>query len=112
MLIVFKRGDHTEPNTSPAFDETCIKSLFTKERILNKDIFSKHVYVSLDPACGGARSKCAIVSCIYTEDDNMVVCTFIYFSYSRTHQRFIAAADSVVVVVISTAFTILIHTRY
>lgn len=58
------------------FDKAALQKL--KENVYNKTETVKHIFVSVDPAAGGARSKFAIVSCIYTGDNGskMVVCVF------------------------------------
>ena len=72
------RGVQTTPLIKPAFDHPSIRYLAEKEDQIYKNIeHVKHVFVSIDPAAGGQKSKYAVVSCIY-KDHKMVVsnCSF------------------------------------
>lgn len=64
-----------------AFDKAALVRL--KDNIYRKTETVKHIFVSVDPAAGGARSKFAIVSCIYprAKSTKMVVRNFPQPSY-------------------------------
>ena len=69
------RGVQTSTNIRPAFDQAAINILESNPSQIYSDTSDvKQVFVSVDPAAGGSKSKYAVISSIYV-DHKMVVST-------------------------------------
>lgn len=60
-------------NVIPAFDRSCVTDILEVKPLYRDNHHIRHVFVAVDPACGGTRSKYAIVSCIYPDHIRDVV---------------------------------------
>jgi hypothetical protein len=60
------KGIQSNSLSSPAFDSRSVIKLLEKESLYSKQPpDARHVFVTYDPACGGAKSRCAVTSSIY-----------------------------------------------
>ncbi len=84
------RGVQTNNWTRPAFDALSVKNIKSEQKIYTSSQHVKHIFVSVDPAAGGNKSKYAILSCIYVDGHKMVVSTiiFLFFFLYDDHLRF------------------------
>lgn len=67
------KGIETDSDRTPVFQEHKIELLKTNMAIYSKYLEPKHIFVSVDPSCGGDNSKTAITSFMYDMDANMIV---------------------------------------
>ncbi len=93
-----KRNIPTD-SSYPAFDEEHIKRLLSPDRDHKTRDEQRHVFFSIDPACGGDRSKYAMTSCIFQLGEmivsfffppppysNILGCDFIIKFLEYTHE--------------------------
>jgi hypothetical protein len=66
------RGVEVDSNVTPAFDHNYVTKLRDADRLIDLPITIRHVFVTVDPAAGGDRSKFAVVSCVYFDQKIMV----------------------------------------
>jgi len=66
------KGIQTNNLSRPAFSKISVERLREKECEFFIDRFYKNIFVSIDPAAGGDKSKYAIVSCIYNNHQMVV----------------------------------------
>jgi hypothetical protein len=72
--LLESRGIHSDSSHRQDFyDEWIEKCLKDKNNIYRSRDYKPVVFTTIDPAAGGLRSRYAIVSCIYTNDDTQVV---------------------------------------
>ena len=83
-------------NIRPAFNDKDVRILLKPETMYNESRRMQQIFVSVDPAAGGSKSKYAIISCIYVNKSKMVVsilCVFIpefrYHTITIFHPSFI-----------------------
>jgi len=79
--LVETKGLEVETGTFPAFDPHQIEAMFASPPISDLS-HEKNVFLAIDPAAGGDRSKYAIISAIYNEKSrNFIVKIFFLFFF-------------------------------
>ncbi len=88
LFIIYKwkktitfRGIQTNNGTRPVFDAISVKNIKSEEKIYASTQHVKQIFVSVDPAAGGNKSKYAILSCIYVDGHKMVVSQYYIFLF-------------------------------
>lgn len=72
------RGLPGSSSVRPAFDKDSLDKL--QRSCFQENSYQKHVFISIDPACGGSRSKYAIVSAFFC-NGVMVVSAFFFYCF-------------------------------
>lgn len=70
-------------STKDAFDPATVKALLDPKTFYKNVEDHSHVYITVDPAAGGDRSKYAILSAVYLRDGTMVVSDILSLVVSR-----------------------------
>jgi hypothetical protein len=67
---------------SPAFPAELLRPMMDKTRVY-RDIHDhiSHVFVTVDPAAGGSKSRWVLISCIYPKRGEMVVSRVSFFQF-------------------------------
>jgi hypothetical protein len=74
------QGFGEDSGVSQVFAQYKIDKLSTAGAIHSKYFEPRQVFITIDPSCGGKRSKTAIVSCAFDDEENMVVSFLFLFT--------------------------------
>jgi len=73
------KGFQMDENVAPAFHPMAVDALKLPSARFNRRMQVRHIFVAVDPACGGQYSKFAIVSAIYVgADSSTMVVSFLF----------------------------------
>lgn len=73
-LLIETMGEYSDSNITPVYREEWISKYLSKAEFIYRDVdYMPFVFISLDPAAGGLKSRNAIVSCIYTSEGHQIV---------------------------------------
>lgn len=78
-FLVETKGMEVESGINPAFDKAYLDKIFEKKNYVKEINYQKNVYIGIDPAAGGDRSKYAMVSAVYREAEKDLVVKKIFF---------------------------------
>jgi len=72
-FLVETKGLEVESNVLPAFDKKALEIFFDPTTYIKEIYYTKNVFVGVDPAAGGDRSKYAMVTALYRENEGELV---------------------------------------
>lgn len=82
------KGVQSNSQMKPAFHQALIQNLYSESSIYKEDSFCKHVFVTVDPACGGKRSRYAITSSLYINGKMVVRIDDLFHSFHILQFRY------------------------